>query len=160
MQSTKFVGKVGITGTIWNVLLVLVFIIWFPVGASKFNSSEAVWTTFQNGTQWPIGWATIMGFVTTIWTMAGYDAAFHLSEECTNASVAAPRAIVVTVQLGMYLGFAIVLVVVYTVSNVLDVIDGQYGQPFGSLCLQVLGKKAGLVRGLIPQVSLMTWTLC
>lgn len=23
-------------------------------------------------------------------------------------------------------------------------VDGQYGQPFGSLCLQVLGKKAGL----------------
>ena len=32
----------------------------------------------------------------------------------------------------------------YTVKDIKDVVAGDYGQPFGSLCLQVLGKKAGL----------------
>lgn len=51
-----------------------------------------------------------VGFLTTIYTMAGYDAPFHLSEECSNANIAAPRAIVMTAQFGLYLGWAIILV--------------------------------------------------
>lgn len=49
-----------------------------------------------------------------------------------------------TAQFGFYLGWAIILVIVYTVKDITDVVAGEYGQPFGSLCLQVLGKKAGL----------------
>lgn len=49
-----------------------------------------------------------------------------------------------TAQFGFYLGWAIILVIVYTVQDITDVVAGEYGQPFGSLCLQVLGRKAGL----------------
>lgn len=76
--------------------------------------------------------------------MSGYDAPFHLAEECANANIASPRAIVMTAQLGLYLGWAIILVIVYTVKNIPDVVASDYGQPFGSLCLQVLGQRAGL----------------
>jgi amino acid transporter len=147
MQSTWFIGWVSKVGTVWNFLIVLIFVIWFPVGAitnPKTNNSHDVWTQFENGTEWPIGWATIMGFLTTIWTMSGYDAPFHLSEECSNANIAGPRAIVMTAQFGMWLGFAVILVIVYTVKDITEVVAGPYGQPFGSLCLQVLGKRAGL----------------
>ncbi|KAI1617406.1 amino acid transporter-like protein [Exophiala viscosa] len=147
MQSTWFIGWVNKIGTVWNVIVILIFVIWFPVGSinhPKTNNSHDVWTQFENGTEWPIGWATIMGFLTSIWTMSGYDAPFHLSEECSNANISGPRAIVMTAQLGLYLGFAIILVIVYCVKDITDVTAGQYGQPFGSLCLQVLGKDAGL----------------
>ena len=92
---------------------------------------------------------------------SGYDAPFHLSEECSNANIAGPRAIVMTGQSGLYLGWAIILVckvrspnqpptlidgqvIVYTVKDITEVVAGPYGQPFGSLCIQVLGKNAGL----------------
>lgn len=42
--------------------------------------------------------------------MAGYDAPFHLSEECSNANIAAPRAIIMTAQFGLWLGWAIIMV--------------------------------------------------
>ena len=76
--------------------------------------------------------------------MSGYDAPFHLSEECSNANIASPRAIVLTSQMGLYLGFACILVIVYTVTNIEEVVAGQYGQPMGSLCVQVLGQRSGL----------------
>ncbi|EXJ80126.1 hypothetical protein A1O1_08268 [Capronia coronata CBS 617.96] len=147
MQSTWFIGWVNKVGTVFNLVVVVIFLIWFPAGSinhPKTNHSHAVWTEFQNGTEWPIGWATIMGFLTSIWTMSGYDAPFHLSEECSNANIASPRAIVMTAQFGLWLGAAIILVIVYTVKDITDVVAGPYGQPFGSLCLQVLGKRAGL----------------
>lgn len=49
-----------------------------------------------------------------------------------------------TAQLGLYLGWAIVLVIAYTVQDIEALVSGKYGQPFGSLCLQVLGRDAGL----------------
>lgn len=64
MQSTKFIGWVNKAGTIFNVAVIIIFVIWFPVGSvnsPKTNNSHEVWTTFENGTEWPIGWATIMG---------------------------------------------------------------------------------------------------
>lgn len=64
MQSTKFIGHVNVAGTVFNIIVVIIFVIWFPVGSinsPKTNNSHAVWTTFENGTEWPIGWSTIMG---------------------------------------------------------------------------------------------------
>ncbi|GAB7346952.1 hypothetical protein MBLNU459_g2010t2 [Dothideomycetes sp. NU459] len=145
MQSTQFIGWANKVGTVWNVLIVIIFVIWFPAGSinsPKTNTSHNVWTQFENGTEWPIGWATVMGFLTAVWTMSGYDAPFHLSEECSNANLASPRAIVMTAQIGMYMGWAVVLVIAYTVKDVSSVLSG--GQSFGNLCLQVLGVKAGL----------------
>lgn len=67
MQSTKFIGRLNLAGTVVNLLIVLIFIIWFPAGSvndPKTNSSHLVWLEFENGTDWPIGWATIMGIST------------------------------------------------------------------------------------------------
>ena len=64
MQSTKFIGRVNLVGTVLNIVVVIIFVIWFPVGSinsPKTNDSHEVWTSFENGTEWPIGWATIMG---------------------------------------------------------------------------------------------------
>lgn len=64
MQSTRFIGWVNKVGTVFNVVVVFIFVIWFPAGSinsPKTNNSHDVWTTFENGTEWPIGWSTIMG---------------------------------------------------------------------------------------------------
>jgi amino acid transporter len=147
MNSTRFLGRLNELGTILNLIVLVIFVAWFPAGSinhPKTNDSNYVWTDIVNGTEWPSGLAFIMGFLSVIWTMSGYDAPFHLSEECSNANIASPRAIVMTAQLGLYLGFAIILVIAYTVKDITEVVAGPYGQPMGSLCLQVLGQKAGL----------------
>jgi hypothetical protein len=40
-----------------------------------------------------------------------------------------------TGQLGLYLGFAIILVIAYTINDVTDVVTGPYGKPTASLCV-------------------------
>jgi len=64
MQSTRFIGWVNKIGTVWNIVVILIFVIWFPVGSinsPKTNGTHSTWTSFENGTAWPIGWSTIMG---------------------------------------------------------------------------------------------------
>jgi len=76
--------------------------------------------------------------------MSGYDAPFHLSEECSNANIASPRAIIMTSSLGGILGWFIMLVIGYTVQDSTAVLGSELGQPMGSFLLQVLGQKGGL----------------
>jgi amino acid transporter len=114
MNATKFLGYMNIIGTIANVLVLVIFVIWLPaasINKPKFNDNKVVWVDIQNGTEWPTGFSFILGFLSVIYTMSGYDTPFHLSEECSNANIAGPRAIVMTAQLGLYLGWAIILVI-------------------------------------------------
>ena len=97
-----------------------------------------------NGTEWPDGFAVILSFLGVVWTMSGYDAPFHLSEECSNANVAAPRAIMLTSCLGGLLGLFLMLIIGYTVKDVAAIIRSDLGQPMASYLLQVVGPKSGL----------------
>ena len=74
-------------------------------------------------------------------TDSGYDAPFHLSEECSNANIAAPRAIFLTSALGGIFGWALQLVVAYTVISIPDVLSSDLGQPFAAYLIQVLPQR-------------------
>lgn len=76
---------------------------------------------------------------------SGYDAPFHLSEECSNANIAAPRAIVLTSSVGGIFGWFLQLVVAYTVIDIDVVIESDLGQPWASYLLQVMPQKTALV---------------
>ncbi len=85
-----------------------------------------------------------MSFVAVIWTMSGYDAPFHLAEECSNAAVASPRAIVLTSGVGGAFGWFLQLVVAYTVIDIDDVLGSDLGQPWAAYLLQVMPKNTAL----------------
>ena len=73
MNSTKFLGNVNAVGTVINVIVVLIFLVWFPVGSinsPKTNDDNFVWKQVTNGTEWPTGFSFLMGFLSVIWTMS------------------------------------------------------------------------------------------
>lgn len=71
--------------------------------------------------------------------MSGYDSSFHLAEECSNASLASPRAIVMTSGVGGVLGWAFQMAISYTVVDVLAVLEAD--QPFIGYLAQCLDQK-------------------
>jgi amino acid transporter len=144
---TRFLARFNEAGALFNLLSLLLFCIIVPslsVNIPKTNSTRDVWGTLTNTTEWPDGVAVLMSFLGVIWTMSGYDAPFHLSEECSNANVAAPWAIVMTSAFGGIVGWFVILVIGYTVKDVGDVFSSGLGQPMGSYLLQVLGERGAL----------------
>src|SRR5271170_4738167 len=140
---TLWIARFNSVGTILNIIALFTVIILIPAATTnvpKFTDSAAVWGTITNGTDWPDGIAILMSFVAVIWTMSGYDAPFHLSEECSNANVASPRAIVLTSGVGGIMGWALQLVIAYTVTDISAVLDAD--QPWAGYCFQVLSEKA------------------
>ncbi|PVH18775.1 hypothetical protein CXQ85_001064 [Candidozyma haemuli] len=130
--------------------LAIVFIIIFAANdrlgmydgeVSKFNSNSMAWG-FDNQTDFPTGVAVLVSFMGVIWAMSGYDSPFHLAEECSNAAVAAPRAICLTSTIGGAIGFLFMLAIAYTVVSV-DEISADpmsLGQPFVTYLTQFLSR--------------------
>jgi amino acid transporter len=75
---------------------------------------------------------------------SGYDAPFHMSEECANANVASPRAIVMTSGFGGLFGWFLQLVTAYTVIDIDLVLGSDLGQPLAAYLLQVMPEKTAL----------------
>lgn len=75
---------------------------------------------------------------------SGYDTPFHLSEECSNANIASPRAIVITSGFGGIIGWFLQLVVAYTVVDIEAALDSDLGQPYAAYLLQILPQNTTL----------------
>ncbi|KAI0837898.1 amino acid transporter [Hypoxylon sp. FL0890] len=143
---TLWIANFNSVGTTINLLCLLIVIIIIPstaMGEPKFNSNSFAWG-IQNSTDWPDGIAVLMSFLSIIWTMSGYDASFHISEECSNASIATPRSIVMTATSGSILGFVLNTLIAYTVRDVPAIVNSDLGQPFAAYVVQVLPQKIAL----------------
>ena len=149
---TKWIAQYNSFGSTFNIIALFLVVILIPADTNRasvhhlprFNPNRQVWSELYDGTDFPAGIAILMSFVAVIWTMSGYDAPFHLSEECSNANIASPRAIVMTSGFGGLMGWFLQLVVAYTVVNIDDVINSDLGQPWAAYLLQVLPKNSAL----------------
>ncbi|KAF5859475.1 hypothetical protein ETB97_002827 [Aspergillus alliaceus] len=144
---TKRVAQFNSWGSTFNMFALIAVIIAIPAGTKnepKFTPSKEVWGTITNLTDYPDGVAVLMTFVGVIWTMSGYDSPFHLSEECSNANIASPRAIVMTSGVGGLMGWFLQLAVAYTVIDIDAVLNSDLGQPWASYLLQVMPKRTAL----------------
>lgn len=148
---TKWIANFNSYGTTFNILALVIVVILIPAntnrpsqGLPRFASSSSVWGDIYDGTDFPPGVAILMSFVAVIWTMSGYDAPFHLSEECANANIASPRAIVMTSGFGGLFGWFLQLVTAYTVIDIESVISSDLGQPWAAYLLQVMPQKTAL----------------
>lgn len=141
---TKWIAWINSASTILN--LIFLFVSWIVVlggnnrveqGLPKFNSNKIAWG-IDNLTDWPDGISILMSFMAVIWTMSGFDSPFHLAEECSNAQVATPRAIVLTASVGGLLGFVFQISMAYTIVSVDDAVNADLGQPYISYLAQIL----------------------
>ncbi|ODQ48903.1 hypothetical protein PICMEDRAFT_70496 [Pichia membranifaciens NRRL Y-2026] len=147
---TKWIAWINSCSTILN--LIFLFVSWIVIlggnsrqdqGLPKFNSNKIAWG-LDNLTDWPDGICILMSFMAVIWTMSGFDSPFHLAEECSNAQVATPRAIVLTASVGGILGFVFQLAMAYTIVDVDAAVTDSLSQPYISFLIQVLDRPSAL----------------
>jgi amino acid transporter len=144
---TKWIATFNSLGSSFNIVAVIIVIILIPTATKtdpRFRTSSEVWGHIENGTDFPNGIAILMSFISVIWAMSGFDAPFHLSEECAIADVASPRAIVLTAVVGGTFGWVLQAIVAYTVVDIGAVLNSDLGQPWATYLLQVLPVKTAL----------------
>ncbi|OOF91563.1 hypothetical protein ASPCADRAFT_9487 [Aspergillus carbonarius ITEM 5010] len=117
-------------GFILSISTFLAIIITCPVRSSaKVNTSET-WSQFVNGSGgWPDGISFLTGLSTPQFMFSGLDAALHLAEECLEPARIVPKALIVTVTVGLLTGFPFAIAILYSYSNVESSLSTPTGFP-------------------------------
>ncbi|KAJ5989526.1 hypothetical protein N7481_004736 [Penicillium waksmanii] len=98
--------------------------------APHYEPSVNVWGTFLNGSGWSSGGvAFLTGLVTPNYMYAGIDGALHLAEECIDAAIVVPRALMSTLIIGFVTSFAFMIAMLYCTSDLDAVVASSTGVP-------------------------------
>ena len=90
----------------WHVVGVLIIVGALWILPTKHQSVSWTLTGFHNETGWSfLPYVFLMGLLMAQYTYTGYDASAHVAEETKNASVAAPKGIVLSVLVSVIGGF-------------------------------------------------------
>lgn len=96
--------------------------------APHYEPSVNVWGTFLNGSGWSSGGvAFLTGLVTPNYMYAGIDGALHLAEECIDAAIVVPRALMSTLIIGFVTSFAFMIAMLYCTSDLDAVVASSTG---------------------------------
>ncbi|KAL8887480.1 MAG: hypothetical protein Q9215_004955 [Flavoplaca cf. flavocitrina] len=102
------------------------------------NTPSVAFTRFNNGGNWSsVGVAYMVGLLTALSSMMGYDCSVHMSEEIKDASNTLPRAMMWGVGLNAVLGYVVVITLCFTVTDPQALLDSATGFPFIQLFFNV-----------------------
>ncbi|PSR80619.1 hypothetical protein PHLCEN_2v6688 [Hermanssonia centrifuga] len=140
---TRYVSWFNIWATGLGIVVLIITTIILPAKATKLNSAKAIFTSAENQTGWPTGWAFCMTFLSATWTLSGYDVAAHVAEETSNAAVTVPRAMIWSTWSSAALGFVYLISLALCSTDIDSLVANPLGQPIGTLTANILGEKAG-----------------
>ncbi|KAF9578462.1 hypothetical protein BGW38_005719 [Lunasporangiospora selenospora] len=134
---------VHIVGTIVIVVVVL-------VGAPKLQTGKFVFTEFRDYTGYtaessvsPV-FVFLLGLLQSQWSMLGYDASAHMSEETKKSYVNGPRGILMSIFASVLIGLGLALALTFGIQDY----EATFGSPLGAaqqIFLDTAGKEGGSV---------------
>ncbi|KAF3911524.1 hypothetical protein ABW20_dc0108565 [Dactylellina cionopaga] len=129
-----------------NLLLIAITVIALPLGKKETNSFEFIFIQSANLTEWPPVWTFFLAWMCPIWSIGGFEACIHLSEEAKNATTAVPWGIMGSCGLSAILGFLCMIVIAASMSTDLEsLINTPLGQPVAQIYFDALGREGAIV---------------
>ena len=108
----------------WHLIGVAVFVGFLVALPDQHASAEFVFTDFQNNTGWTGAGSGIyvffIGCLLAQYTITGFDASAHMTEETENAAVAGPRGMATAVWLSGIAGYVLLLAVFFAIQPDFD----------------------------------------
>lgn len=134
--------------------------------APKLQSAKFVFGKYHDGTAaeegvegWgqraSPGYVVLCGALLSQYTLTGFDASAHLSEETKNASWSAPIGVVSSVGFSSLFGFFVLLSFLFSIQDFERVLDSRYGQPVLQIFVDVLSEDGALV--LFSLIMVCVW---
>ncbi|KAI1322142.1 amino acid/polyamine transporter I [Xylariaceae sp. FL0255] len=123
--------------------------------APKLQSGRFVFGYFYDGTGqdgaegWSVraspAYVAVCGSLVAQYTLTGFDASAHLSEETRNASWSAPIGVISSVGFSALFGFLVILSFLFSIQDFQNTINSQYDQPVLQILVDVFGEDGAIV---------------
>ncbi|KAB8271653.1 amino acid/polyamine transporter I [Aspergillus minisclerotigenes] len=108
------------------------------------KSNQEVFKEFVNSGGFPTdGLAFFVGMTGCVFAFAGGDAAVHMAEEVANATVAIPRAVLLSVLINGTLGFTMLIATLFCMGDVDKALNTPTGYPFIEIFYQATDSISG-----------------
>ncbi|GAA5832890.1 hypothetical protein JCM5353_003743 [Sporobolomyces roseus] len=112
--------------------------------APTHRSAKEVFATFNDGSGWSEraspAYVAITGILTAQYTLTGFDASSHMSEETTNAARSAPLGVVMSVGASAIFGFFVLVSILFCIQDLATTIDSEAGQPVLQIFIDIFGR--------------------
>ncbi|KAL4880406.1 amino acid/polyamine transporter I [Aspergillus karnatakaensis] len=119
---------------------------------AEHKSTHDVFLEFANGGGFPSrGLSWFVGIKGVVFAFAGGDAAVHMAEEVRNASVAIPRATMLSVLINGSLGFGMLIAVLFCLGD----LDAALATPTGYPYMEIFYQATDSVSGALGMISII-----
>ncbi|XP_059655459.1 amino-acid permease BAT1-like [Cornus florida] len=105
----------------WNLIGVLVLMVLIPTVAKEKASTEFVFTYFNTDNGEGINgkaYIFVLGLLMSQYTLTGYDASAHMTEETKNADMNGPKGIISSIGISIVFGWVFLLGITFAVTDI------------------------------------------
>ncbi|MFD0688330.1 amino acid permease [Actinomadura fibrosa] len=142
----KLVSLLNSVSVWWHVIGVVVVVGVLAFKPSHHQSADFVFTKFVNETGWQYGaYAALIGLLLSQYTLTGYDASAHMTEETHDAARSGPKGIVNSVLISVVAGWVLLLGVTFAIQDYGKAVEGGPAEIFIASTGETAGKLLILV---------------
>ncbi|ONM42268.1 Amino-acid permease BAT1 [Zea mays] len=119
--SITWLSLLGQFAALWSMLGVLVLMIAVPVVATERASAKYVFTHFNTDNSAGIHsnlYIFVLGLLMSQYTLSGYDASAHMTEETKNAGRNGPVGIITAIGVSLVVGWGYILGITFAVKDI------------------------------------------
>ena len=143
-RGVRLVAVLNNVSVWWQVLGVTVVVGALALLPSHHQSTSFVFTHFVNNTGWHSTlYVCLLGLLLAQYTLTGFDASAHMTEETHNAARTGPRGIVNSILVSLVAGWVLLIGVTYAIQNYQGALASPTGVPPVQVFLDALGSTGG-----------------
>uniref|UniRef100_A0A251SBZ7 Putative amino acid/polyamine transporter I n=1 Tax=Helianthus annuus TaxID=4232 RepID=A0A251SBZ7_HELAN len=117
----SFLSFFGQLAAVWNILGVFFLMICIPMVAKERASAEFVFTHFNTDNEAGIHskpYIFLVGLLMSQYTLTGYDASAHMSEETKSADINGPKGIISSIGISIIVGWGYLIGITFAVTDI------------------------------------------
>jgi amino acid permease (GABA permease) len=140
----KIVSILNSVSVWWHIVGVLVIVGVLIFVPDKHQSASFVFSSFQNTTGWGSApYVFALGLLVAQYTLTGYDASAHMTEETKNAAVAGPRGIITSIVVSLVAGWILLIGITFAIQDYAGELGSDTGVPPAQIFIDATGATTG-----------------
>ncbi|KAI0338750.1 APC amino acid permease [Trametopsis cervina] len=138
----------------WHAVGTTALVIAILAKAPTHQTGKFVFQTFIDGTGvggdgWSVraspAYVVVIGILMAQYTLTGFDASAHMTEETHNAAVAGPIGIIMAIGVSAILGWFLILGLLFSIQDLPGTVGTATGEPVAQIFLDTVGEKGAIV---------------
>ncbi|PQP96643.1 amino-acid permease BAT1 isoform X2 [Prunus yedoensis var. nudiflora] len=122
----SYLSLFGQLAAAWNIVGVFVLMILIPCVATERASAKFVFTHFNTDNGDGVNnkvYIFVLGLLMSQYTITGYDASAHMTEETKNADTNGPKGIISSIVVSIIVGWGYILGITFAATNIPYLLD-------------------------------------